>query len=172
VSRQSLFPLFEWYGHSFLGKTISASSFLIAFFEIIHLIGMTLLIGTILAVDLTLLGFGMRKYPVSRLGEDLRPWTRGGLAVMLMTGPLLLSSEALRCFDSSSFWAKMGLLTIALVFHFTVHRRVVMAEPAVPPLRSGLVACTSLALWTGVALAAKFIGIFGDDLRQQARLFS
>jgi hypothetical protein len=123
-------------------------------------------------VDLTLLGFGMRKYPASRLGADLVPWTRGGLAVMLLTGPLLLSSEALRCFDSSSFWAKMGLLTVALLFHFTVHRRVVMADPPISPLLAGLAACTSLALWAGVALAAKFIGIFGDDLRQQARLFS
>ena len=172
MSRQTLFPLFNWYGHSLLGQTISASSFLIAFFEIVHLIGLTLLIGTILAVDLTLLGFGMRKYSVSRLGGDLKPWTRGGLAVMLVTGPVLLSSEALRCFDSSAFWAKMGLLTIALIFHFTVHRRVVMAEPPAAPFRAGLVACTSLALWTGVALAAKFIGIFGDDLRQQARLFN
>jgi hypothetical protein len=172
VSRQSLFPLFNWYGHSLLGQTVSASSFLIASFEIVHLIGLTLLIGTILAVDLNLLGFGMRKYPVARLSEDLRPWTRGGLAIMLVTGPLLLSSEALKCFDSSSFWAKMGLLTLALVFHFTVHRRVVIADPPVAPFRSGLVACTSLALWTGVALAAKFIGIFGDDLRQQARLFN
>lgn len=172
MSRQSLFPLFDWYGHSLLGRAISASSSVIAFFQILHLIGMTLLIGTILAVDLTLLGFGMRKYPVSRLGGDLGHLTRGGLAVMLVTGPVLLSSEALKCFDSSAFWAKMGLLTVALVFHFTVHRRVVMAEPPVARFPSGLVACTSLALWTGVALAAKFIGIFGDDLRQQAKLFS
>jgi hypothetical protein len=172
MSRQTLFPLFYWYGHSLLGRTISASSFLIAFFEIIHLIGMTLLIGTTLAVDLTLLGFGMRKYPVSSLGMDLRPWTRGGLAIMLVTGPLLLSSEALRCFDSSAFWVKMGLLAIALVFHFTVHQRVVMAEPPVAPFRARMAACASLALWTGVGLAAKFIGIFGDDLRQQIQPFS
>jgi hypothetical protein len=170
MSRQTLFPLFNWYGHSLLGQTISASSFLIAFFEIVHLIGMTLLIGTILAVDLTLLGFGMRKYPVARLGKDLTQWTRGGLAVMLLTGPLLLSSEALRCFDSSAFWIKMGLLILALAFHFTVHRRVVMAEPPVARFPAGLAAFASLALWTGVALAAKLIGIFGDDLRQQARL--
>ena len=171
MSRHSLYPLFDWYAHSVLGQTISASSFLIAFIEILHLIGLTLLIGTILAVDLTLLGVGLRQYPAARLATDLAPWTRGGLAIMLVTGPLLLSSEALKCFDSSAFWAKMGLLAIALIFHFTVHRRVVSAHPPTAQVRAGLAACVSLALWTGVALAAKLIGIFGDDLRQQARLF-
>jgi hypothetical protein len=76
----------------------------------------------------------------------------------------------MRCYDSSFFWVKMGLLAAALLFHFTVHRRVVAAEPPVSRFRAGLTGCVSLGLWFGIALAAKFIGFYGEDLRQ-ARLF-
>ncbi len=171
MTRQALHPLFDWFEHSLLGRTMSNSSPLIALGEIVHLLGMTLLLGTVVAVDLALLGFGPRRNAAARLAGDLSRWTLGGLAVMLLSGPVLLSSEALRLFDSSFFWIKMAVLAAALVFHFTVHRRVTMAEPPVSRFRAGLVACASLALWFGVALAAKFIGIFGDDLRQRAGLF-
>ena len=166
-----MYPLFDWFGHSLLGRTMSNSSVLIALGEIVHLIGMTVLIGTVLAVDLALMGFGPRRYPVARLAADLRPWPLGGLAAMLFSGPVILSSEALRAYDSSFFWIKMAVLAGALVFHFTAYRQVTMAEPPVSRSRARLVGCVSLFLWFGVALAAKLMGIFGDDLRQQATLF-
>jgi hypothetical protein len=171
VTRQSLYPLFDWFEHSLLGRTMSNSSVLIALAQIVHLLGMTLLIGTILTVDLTLLGFGMRRYSAARVAGDLAPWTSIGLAIVLLSGPLVLSSEALKCYDASFFWIKMAVLAAALLFHFTVHRRVALAEPPVSPFRAGMVACVSLSLWVGVALAAKFIGIFGDNLRDKASLF-
>jgi len=166
--RQSLLPLFDWYGHSRLAQIMSDSAALIATAQIIHLIGMALLIGTILMVDLTMLGFGFRRHPVSRVARELAPWTWTGLAIMFATGPLNLASEAQRCYDSSFFWIKMGLIILAVAFHFTVHRRVTLAEPPATPSRAKLVACVSLALWFGIAIAAKFIGFYGEDLREAA----
>jgi hypothetical protein len=167
--RQSLLPLFDWYGHSSLAHIMSDSAALIATAQIIHLIGMALLIGTIMMADLTMLGFGFKRHPVSRVARELAPWTWTGLAIMFATGPLNLASEAQRCYDSSFFWIKMGLIILAVAFHFTVHRRVTLAEPPVSASRAKLVACVSLALWFGVAVAAKFIGFYGEDLREAAR---
>jgi hypothetical protein len=164
--RQSLLPLFDWYGHTTLAHIMSDSAALIATAQIIHLIGMALLIGTIMMVDLTMLGFGFKRHPVSRVAGELAPWTWTGLAIMFATGPLNLASETQRCYDSSFFWIKMGLIVLAVSFHFTVHRRVTLAEPPVPASRAKLVACVSLALWFGVAVAAKFIGFYGEDLRE------
>ena len=65
----------------------------------------------------------------------------------------------------------MGLLTLAIAFYLGVHQRVVRADPPVSRFSAGLVACVSLALWFGVALAAKFIAIYGDDLREHAGLY-
>ena len=164
--RQAFLPLFDWYGQSRVAHIMSDSATLIAAAQIIHLIGMALLIGTILMVDLTMLGFGLRRHPVSRVARELTPWTWGGLAIMFATGPLNLASEAQRCYDSSFFWIKMGLIALAVAFHLTVHRRVTLAEPPVPASRAKVVACVSLALWFGIAMAAKFIGFYGEDLRE------
>jgi hypothetical protein len=122
-------------------------------------------------VDLTLLGFGIKRHPVSRVAGELAPWTAGGLAIMFVTGPLNLASESIKCYNATFFWVKMGLLVLVLVFHFTVHKRVATANPPVSKFWAGVVACVSLALWFGVALAAKFIGFIGDDLRDRAGPF-
>lgn len=166
--RQSLLPFFDWYGHTALARIMSDSATLIATAQIIHLIGMALLIATIMMVDLTLLGFGFKRHPVARIGRELAPWTWVGLAITFATGPLNLASEAQRDYDSSFFWIKMGLIVLAVSFHFTVHRRVTLAEPPTSASRAKLVACISLALWFAIPLAAKFIGFYGEDLREAA----
>lgn len=169
--RQWFLPFFDWYAHTRLAHAMSDSKVLIAAAQIVHLVGMTLLIGTIMMVDLTMLGWGIRRHPVARVAEELRPWTAGGLVIMFLTGPLNLASESMKCYNATFFWIKMGLLIVAIVFHFTVHRRITMADPPVSGFRAGLVACVSLTLWFGIALAAKFIGFIGDDLRDRSGLY-
>ena len=146
--------------HTYLAETIRHSAALIATLEIIHLIGLALLLGTILMVDLSLLGHGIGRHPVSRIARELRAWTIAGLAIMLASGPLILTSEAIRCYKTPVFWIKMLLLAMAIAFHFTIHRRVTLAEPPAPRSSAGVVAVVSLALWISVALAGKGIAIF------------
>jgi hypothetical protein len=167
MSREIFFPLFDWLGHSVTGETIRSSAVLIALTQIIHLLGLTMLAGTVLMVDMALFGFGIRRHPVSRIAAELAPWTLGGLVVMLISGPLILASETRKCYDSSFFWIKMAILLAAIVFHFTAHRRVTRSEPPAGPFRARFVASVSLALWIAVALAGKMVGIYGDDLRKE-----
>jgi len=155
-----MMPVFQWLQDTPLAQTIRHSASLIALLEIVHLIGLTLLIGTILMVDLSLLGIGIDRQPVSRIARELNLFTVMGLTIMLVSGPLILSSEAVKCYKTPAFWIKMALLVSAIVFHFTIHRRVILAEPSVPHPSARIVACLSLALWFGVALAGKGIAIF------------
>ena len=152
-----MMPFFQWLQYTPLAQTIRHSAALIALLEIVHLIGLALLLGTILMVDLSMLGLGIGRQPVSRIARELNSFTVTGLTIMLVSGPLILSSEALRCYKTPAFWVKMALLAITIAFHFTIHRRVAMAEPH-PNAR--IVAILSLALWFGVALAGKGIAIF------------
>lgn len=156
----SLAPAFEWLQHTGLGETIRHSAALIATLEIIHLIGLTLFLGSILMVDLTLLGLGIGQYPASKIAPQLNRWALAGLTILFISGPVLLTSEAERCYKTPAFWMKMALLAAAVFFHFTVHRRVALAEPPVEEPVAKLTAALSLALWFGVALAAKAIAIF------------
>ena len=143
-----------------VGQAIRHSAPLIATLESIHLVGLALLLGSIVIVDLSLLGHGIGGVPASRMSRELRKWTVAGLVILLISGPLLLTAEALRCYRTPAFWVKMALLVLAVIYHFTLHNRVASEDPpATRALASGA-AWLSLALWTSVALAAKAIAIF------------
>jgi hypothetical protein len=159
----SLLPFFEWMESTAVAQAIRNSAALIALLEGIHLIGLTLLLGTILMVDLSLLGMGIGRSPTARIAKELRGWTAAGLAIMLSSGPLILSSEATRCYRTPAFWIKMALLAIALGFHFGIQNKVVSHEPPASRIVAGWVACISLGLWIGVALAGKAIAIFPGE---------
>jgi len=156
----SLLPAFDWLQHTYLGETIRHSATLIALLEIVHLIGLAILLGTILMVDMSLLGLGIGRHPVSRIARELSNWTLAGLAIMLASGPFILCSEAVRCYKTPAFWIKMILLAMAITFQFTFHRRITLAEPPVPRQGAKIAASLSLSLWFGVALAGKAIAIF------------
>ena len=152
-----LLPFFEWLDQSDVGTTLRNSLVLYTSIEIIHLLGLALLVGTILIVDVGLLGFGMRLQPVSRIAKGLAPWTWAGLVVMALTGPLLLSSQALKCYHNRVFWTKMALLSLAIIFHFTIHRKAIAAGPGIGPTQARLAGGLSLTLWVATAFAAKWI---------------
>jgi hypothetical protein len=135
------------------------STWMFAVVEILHLLGLTVLLGSLVVLDLRLLGWGMRRQPVSRLAGELAPWIRGGLAFMVATGLLLFVSEALKCYASPPFAIKMLLLSLAVVSHLSIFRRALrMEDSARLPGWSKPAACISLALWFGVGLAGRAIG--------------
>jgi Family of unknown function (DUF6644) len=82
--------------------------------------------------------------------------------VMVVSGVLLFLSEAVKCYYSAAFLIKMTFLLPAIVFTFTVRRRVAAAdESRVPPLWRKLVALVSATLWTVVAASGRWIGFSG-----------
>jgi hypothetical protein len=121
----------------------------------LHFIGFALSIGTIAIVDLRLLGLGMRRQTASELAADLDPWTWSGFALMLITGALMFSADAVSYHSNPSFQFKMTCLSLALLFHFTVHRKVSRSE--VSPIAARLAGGLSLALWTSVVGGGRMI---------------
>jgi hypothetical protein len=125
----------------------------------IHLMGLAVIGGAVLLVDLRLLGFGLRRQPVAQLARDAEPWLLGSLLVMVSTGILLFMCFATKYYSLTFFWVKMAALFLVLVFTFSVRRRVAMAdETQVSPVWSKLVALVSLSLWTTVAMGGRWIG--------------
>ena len=111
----------------------------------VHLIGIALMVGTIVLVDLHRLGYGLR-HRVS----DFNRWTRIGAAIMLVTGPILFAADVTRYLSNPAFRLKMVFLLLAVVFHFTGRDRV---SPK-------LAAIISMALWTFVVLGGRAIADF------------
>jgi hypothetical protein len=124
--------------------------------ESIHLVGVTLLLGTIAIVDLRLLGLALRHLKVSAVAESMAPWTSAGMVTVGITGPLLFAWDPSRYLKNPAFLVKMVLLAAALGMHFTIHRQVVRDEVK----RVKLAAMLSLVLWSSVVLAGRAIADF------------
>jgi hypothetical protein len=149
----------QWCDNSFFGHGVRASAWLFPFVEIFHLLALGVLGGTVLIVNLRLLGIRFRDERVSELAKDVQPWMVGSLVVMLVSGFFLFSSESVKMYGNWAFRAKMASLVLAVIFNFTVYRKVTMAdETQISPAWRRLAALVSLVLWAGVGLAGRAIG--------------
>ena len=153
------YQLFKWFDQTWIGSSIRASTYVFPVVECFHLIGMVLLLGGLVVIDLRLLGFGMRRQPISRVAAAIMPVSLIGLITMLVTGTLLFLSEAVKCYGNAGFHWKMYFLFPGLVVYFTIHRWITKRDDAqIGPVWGKLVAILSLGLWFGVALGGRAIG--------------
>lgn len=151
-------PLFEWLEMTGPALMVSESIWLFPVLEAIHLLGLCLLGGAVLVVDLRILGLTMKQQSVAELATQMHRWLFIALAILLSTGVFLFLSEAVKCYYNQAFWVKMITLPIALIFTFTVRQRA--AKKAVLETEAGtkVIAVASLALWFTVAAAGRWIG--------------
>jgi hypothetical protein len=148
---------FHWCEAVWPGKWIKEATWVFAIVETIHIMGLAVLLGSIFLVDLRLLGVGMKRRSPATLAHDLSPWTITSIVLMLITGTMLFTSEAVRLSQSGPFFYKIVFLSLALTVHFTLIRR--STQPGLPEgaTLGKVAACLSLFLWFGVALAGRAI---------------
>jgi hypothetical protein len=156
----SLHALFMDLAHSHLGHTMQASKWDFALVEMVHLLALAILGGSVLIVDLRLLGVILKGESAYLIGCDLSRLLLGSLVAMIVSGIALLSEEAGKCYYSPAFRWKMALLAAAGTFYFTLHRRALLHTGAgAPNLWSRIAAIISLMLWLGVGVAGRAIGL-------------
>jgi hypothetical protein len=153
-----LLPLFQWFEASLLGDAVRTSLWLFPVIESVHLLGLCLLGGSLLVVDLRMLGWGLRDQPIARLARHARPYLVTSVVVLLVTGTLLFLSEAVKCYYNDAFWVKILTLPVALAYTFTVRQRVASDPGLETSARSRTLALGSLGLWFTVAAAGRWIG--------------
>ena len=123
--------------------------------EIIHIVGFAIAIGSIFMVDLRMIGIGMKRQLSSQLNKDLGPWTLAGLVAVLISGPLIFTSDPNLYLNNFSFQFKIVALLIAILYQYTLHRKVAMSDPS--PVVGALVGIFSVALWISVVAGGLFI---------------
>jgi hypothetical protein len=127
--------------------------------ETLHVLGFTLLVGTVVILDLRLLGWCLQSQPVSRIATDLSPWIWTGIIVQLITGPYLFSGDPFEYLQVTAFRVKMSLLLVALAFHFTAIRAATAPARDAQPLGwRRIAAVVSVGLWVSVLLGGMWIG--------------
>jgi hypothetical protein len=146
--------------HSALGQAMQTSKWGFALVETVHLLALAVLGGSVLVVDLRLLGVILKRESARAIGRDLSRLLLGSLVLLIFSGIALLSEEALKCYYSPAFRWKMALLAGAVLFYFTLHRRALMhTDKGEPTPWSRTAAILSLALWLGVGVAGRAIGL-------------
>jgi uncharacterized protein DUF6644 len=131
--------------------------------ESIHVLAATTVLGSILMVDLRLLGLAARGHPVSRITKEVVPWTYGACALSVLAGAGMFISRANHYAGNRAFQVKMVLLVLAginmAVFHLATARGIARWDTAsTVPATSKLAGACSLLLWTGIMMAGRWIG--------------
>jgi hypothetical protein len=153
----SILKLLDWWGQTPIAQAMNSAAWIFPAVEILHLIGIVLLVGLAVIVDLRLLGVRLTNTPVAILSAELAPWTTAGFVIALITGPLLLSTDADRYYRSWEFRFKMTSLALAILFDLALHRKVRSGAGSLTTQRAA--GWTSLILWCCVVAGGRAIGV-------------
>ena len=129
----------------------------------VHVLAITLVFGTILIVDLRLLGFASYRGSAATLIAELLPYTWIAFVVAVITGGLLFISNAVAYANNTQFLLKLVAIAIAglnmMWFHSTAYRRIADWDADMPPPAAARFAgISSLIVWTLVICLGRWIG--------------
>ena len=146
-----------------VATAISEGDALFPWIECVHVLALTLVIGSIAIVDLRLLGLRSRGRSVIETTAEALPITWSAFSIAVITGGLMFSSNAVAYAHNGFFQAKMALIGFAglnmMVYHSFVARGAASWHTASStPLRARLVGGVSLALWIAVAACGRWVG--------------
>lgn len=142
---------------------IAESTWMFPAIEVVHVLALVMVLGTIAMVDLRLLGLARRDMGVLTLTRETLTWTWACFVVAAITGALMFASAAVRYSGLFPFQAKMVLLALAGLnmawFHSTAYRNVDQWDRQLPPPAPARIAgALSLSLWTSIIIAGRWIG--------------
>jgi|SRR5215469_2924771 len=129
--------------------------------ECIHIAMFAMSIGTIAVVDFRLLGLLFKERTPAELLKATGIWTLIGLTCVLSTGMIIFTTDPLSYYYNYSFRYKLIALLVAIIFNYTIHRKVAMSNSSGGV--SVMTGAVSLLLWTSVVFAGIFYA-FTEEL--------
>jgi hypothetical protein len=126
--------------------------------EVVHLFGLTVMLGTIYTVNFRLFGFALKSRSVSEIAEGLARWTLIGYVVTFATGILLFVTEAMKMAENTLWPYKMACLFGGLIVQLTMYRYITKPGRAeANPILAKITAGLSTVLWLVTGMAARAI---------------
>ena len=146
-----------------LATRIRDSLYLFPLIESAHVIGLSMVFGTIAIIDLRLLGIASVRRPFTRVASDVLKWTWLAFGLTVVTGLLMFITNAGVYYHNSYFRTKMALLLLAglnmLMFELTTGRSVHRWDKKnAAPLPGKTIAALSLVLWIAIIFMGRWIG--------------
>lgn len=153
----------EWLQATSLAVFIHQTKWAFTTIEVIHVIAILTVIGSIAIVDLRLLGIAPARRPFTQLARDVLPLTWTAFVLAAATGSLLFISQAVAYFTTATFWIKMSIMALAginmLVFEFITVRGVQDWDvKQTPPPQARLAGGISITCWLLVFVFGRVTG--------------
>jgi hypothetical protein len=141
---------------------IRESVWLFPTIETVHVFALVLVVGTIMTVDLRLLGLTNKERAFSEVAAEMLPWTWAAFAVAALAGMLMFSSKAVTYYGNLPFRLKMACLLLAglnmLMFHWVGTRNLAAWDRGRPPGPAKMAGAASLLLWITIVAAGRWVG--------------
>jgi hypothetical protein len=145
-----------------LPTQIRESDWLFPTIETVHVFALVLVVGSIMTVDLRLLGLANKERPFSQVASEMLPWTWTAFAIAALAGMLMFSSKALTYYGNIPFRLKMICLLLAginmAMFHWLGTRHLETWDHGRPPRSAKLAGGASLLLWITIVAAGRWVG--------------
>jgi hypothetical protein len=138
------------------------SQYVMPWVFVLHVLSLAMFAGTILMMDLRLLGIGHMQTPFSQVQRRLFPWQMAGMTFAAATGLALVYGNPMNYVTNIIFWVKMLAIVLAglnaLAFHFITEYTLVDWDSTVrPPFGAKLAGAISIVLWANVIVSGRLI---------------
>ena len=155
-----LYNVLQWLEDSSIAVAIRRSAWLYPALEIVHIIGIVVLVGPALMFDLRLLGFS-KFVPVLSLGDYLLKWSRRGLIFVVPSGLFLFITNSTTLAYNPVFWMKMLLLVMAglnaLLFHRFTREELLNSSDVSMPAKAKFAAIVSITSWLMIIACGRLL---------------
>jgi uncharacterized membrane protein len=149
-----LLHLCRWLQDNSFITAINGTAWTAAATEIIHYFSMFILVGSMVVVDLRVLGLAARRQDATQLADRLFPWIWISLALSFISGFVMFAGSATAYYRNDIFYDKLGVILLAIVANIIVQRNVrKWNELPTMPAAAKLIAVVSIGLWIGAILA-------------------
>ena len=163
------FQVINLIGDSRIGTAIRESDTLFSIFEFVHVLAISMVFGSVVAVDSRMIGIAWKDRSLSRIESDVLPYTWGAFALAVLAGSLMFTAHAVEYMQNPYFLIKMGLIVLAgvnmLIFHFVTSRdRASWNNAKQTPFKVKFAGVVSILLWIGAIGAGRWIGFYLDQV--------
>ena len=168
----SILGFFDWLATTRGSIALHESLYVYQIVSTIHVVTLSLFVGTAAMLDLRLLGVTLRSVRVSEVAARLRPWTMAGFLLMTISGALLFYANPPPRYQDIFFRAKMVLLVLAAINAWVFHARVCRSiadwdgDP-VPPRTVRAAGGVALVVWGAMIMSGRMIAYDWFDCDRQ-----
>ncbi|MCF0048624.1 hypothetical protein MUK70_01770 [Dyadobacter chenwenxiniae] len=154
-----MLELLDWLEKTAWAVEIRQSLWLYPALEIVHILGIVMLVGPAFMFDLRLLGFS-KNIPFASLAAHLLPWSRRSLLLIIPSGALLFITNANALGVDPTFWTKMSLIGVAAINVFVFHRFIFTSNlnpDGDLPFQARISGCVSIVVWIAVIACGRLL---------------